>query len=182
MKLTHKKVCHELGTAKLVEHLIQDLFPPEEQEPIERLLKLAENPMVHFWAYYDEDTFCGMSYVVESEDTLFGLYLAVAREFQSKGYGTYIINDSRATFNGKNMVIHVEDPNQEVPNQEQRRRRIKLYERLGFKDTGYRINGGDTVFWLMSTDVNFKIEHYMKLMHDYSYGEYTPPVYKAESK
>ena len=51
---------------------------------------------------------------------------------------------------------------------------------IGYMDTGYRIDGGDTVFWLMSTNENFKIEHYMKLMHDYSYGEYTPPVYKAE--
>ena len=180
MKLTHKKVCHELITTEPVELLIKELFPPEEQEPIERLLKLAENPMVNFWAYYDEDVFCGMTYVVESEDTLFGLYLAIPKEFQSKGYGTYIINDTREAFNGKDLVIHVEDPHQEVSNQEQRRRRIKLYEKLGFKDTGYRINGGDTVFWLMSTAENFDISTYMKLMHDYSYGEYTPPVYKAE--
>ena len=180
MKLTHKKVCHELNTAKPVEALIKDLFPPEEQEPIERLLKLAENPMVHFWAYYDEDVFCGMSYVVESDETIFGLYLGVAKTFQSKGYGTYIINDTREYFNGKDMVIHVEDPNQEVPNQEQRRRRIKLYEKLGFKDTGYRINGGDTVFWLMSTAEKYDIGTYMRLMHDYSYGTYTPPVYKLE--
>ena len=114
MKLTHKKVCHELITTEPVELLIKELFPPEEQEPLERLLKLAENPMVNFWAYYDEDVFCGMTYVVESEDTLFGLYLAIPKEFQSKGYGTYIINDTREAFNGKDLVIHVEDPHQEV--------------------------------------------------------------------
>ena len=180
MKLTHKKVCHELNTTEPVEKLIKDLFPPDEQEPMERLLTLAKNPMVNFWAYYDGDVFCGMTYVVESEDLLFGLYLAVPREFQSKGYGTAIINDVKEAFNGKDYVIHVEDPDQECENREQRRRRIKLYERLGFKDVGWRINGDDTVFWLMSTKEHFHIDSYMKLMHDYSYGEYTPPVYKAE--
>ena len=180
MKLTHKKVCHELNTVEPVEYLIKDLFPPEEQEPIERLLKLAENPMVNFWAFYDEDVFCGMTYVVESKDTLFGLYLAIPKEFQSKGYGTYIINHIREILNGKDLVIHVEDPDQESPNQEQRRRRIKLYKKLGFMDTGYRINGEDTVFLLMSTAEDFKIKTYFDLMHDYSYGEYTPPVYKVE--
>ena len=180
MKLIHKKVCHELNTTEPVEKLIKDLFPPDEQEPIERLLTLARNPMVIFWAYYDEDLFCGMTYVVESEDLLFGLYLAIPRELQSKGYGTAIINDVKEHFNGKDYVIHVEDPNQECSNQEQRRRRIKLYEKLGFKDVGWRINGEDTVFWLMSTKADFHIDMYMKLMHDYSYGEYTPPVYKAE--
>ena len=180
MNLIHKKVCHELGTAEPVDLLIKDLFPPEEQNPIDYLLKLAENPMVNFWAYYDDDVFCGMSYVVESEELLFGLYLGIPKELQSKGYGTAIINDTRKAFNGKDFVIHVEDPHQEVPNQEQRRRRISLYERLGFMDTGYRIDGGDTIFWLMFTAKDFDIEWYMKLMHDYSYGEYTPPVYKPE--
>lgn len=180
MKLTHKQVCHELGTTEPVEHLIKDLFPPDEQEPIERLLKLSENSMVNFWAYYDEDVFCGMTYVVESKDLLFGLYLAIPREFQSKGYGTYIINDTREAFNGKDLVIHVEDPNQECLNRDQRLRRIKLYERLGFKDTGWRIDGDDTIFRLMSTKDNFEIKSYIDLMHDYSYGEYDPPVYKAE--
>ena len=180
MKLTHKKVCHELGTTAPAESLIKDLFPADEQEPMDYLLKLAENPMVNFWAYYDEDVFCGMTYVVESEDLLFGLYLAVPGQFQSKGYGTAIINDAREHLNGKDYVIHVEDPNQECDNQEQRRRRISLYERLGFRDTGWRINGDVTVFWLMSTKPDFHIDSYRKLMHDYSYGEYTPPVYQAE--
>ena len=181
MNFTRKKVCHELHTTEPVENLIKILFPPEEQNSIDYLLQLAKNPMVHFWAYYCEDVFCGMTYVVESDDTLFGLYLAVSPEFQSKGCGTAIINDTKASFPGKDLVIHVEDPNQTAPNQEQRRRRIKLYEKLGFKDTGYRINGTDTVFCLMSTADCFKIESYMKLMHDYSYGEYTPQVYTAEN-
>lgn len=180
MKLIRKKVCRELGTAEKVEELIKDLFPPEEQEPIDRLLKMAEDPMVHFWAYYDEDVFCGMTYVVVSEDAVFGLYLATPRGMHSKGYGTYIIDDTKETFKGKGLVVHVEDPTQEVANKEQRCRRVALYERQGFKDTGYRINGGDTVFMLMSTADDFKIEHYIDLMHDYSKGEYDPPVYKAE--
>lgn len=180
MQLTHKKVCHELNTTEPVEHLIRDLFPPEEREPIERLLKLAQNPMVNFWAYYDEDVFCGMTYVVVSDELVFGLYLAIPKEFQSKGYGTYIIKDTRESFPGRHFIIHVEDPDQVSQNQEQRHRRVKLYKKLGFKDTGYRIDGGDTVFLLMSTAEEFDIAWYMKLMHDYSYGEYTPPVYKAE--
>lgn len=39
------------------------------------LLGLAQRPMVSFWAYYDDETFCGMIYVVDSKETLFDAYV-----------------------------------------------------------------------------------------------------------
>lgn len=179
MNLNHKIVCHELGTAELVENLIQSSFPPDEQEPIERLLTMAEKPMVNFWAYFDDETFCGMIYVVESRDTLFVLYLAVEAELRSQGYGAAIIQDVRGVFGGKDMVLHVEDPYESPENTEQRIHRIRFYERLGFKDTGYRLSPEGTTFWLLSTAEDYQISTYMNLMYEYSDGEYTPPVYRA---
>lgn len=182
MNLTHKKICYELNTVKPVENLIKNSFPPDEQEPMEYLLDLATRPMVNFWAYYDDDNFCGMIYVVDSKETLFILYLAVPQELRSKGYGAKIVEDVRKQFGGKNIVLHVEDPNEveDAKKKEQRIRRIKFYERLGFKDTGYRINSDITTFFLISTEENFRISTYMDLMREYSYGEYTPAVYKAK--
>ena len=179
MNLNHKIVCHGLGTAELVESLIKSSFPPDEQEPIERLLTLAKKPMVNFWAYYDDDVFCGMIYVVESTDALFVLYLAVPDHLRSRGYGAAIIEDVRGIFGGKDMVLHVEDPNESPENADQRIRRIRFYERLGFQDTGYRLSPEGTTFWLISTAENYQISTYMNLMYEYSDGEYTPPVYKA---
>lgn len=95
MNLTKKKICYELNTVEPVENLIKSSFPPDEQESMELLLRLAEKPMVNFWAYYDDDMFCGMIYVVESKETLFVLYLAVPGELRSKGYGAAIIEDVR---------------------------------------------------------------------------------------
>lgn len=181
MNLTHKKICYECNNVAPVENLIKSSFPPDEQEPMERLLDLAQRPMVNFWAYYDEGEFCGMIYVVDSKETLFILYLAVPGELRSKGYGAKIVEDVRAQFGGKNVVLHVEDPacTQDEAKIHQRIRRIRFYERLGFKDTGYRINSEETVFFLISTEENFRISTYMDLMREYSYGEYTPAVYKA---
>lgn len=144
------------------------------------LLDLAQRPMVNFWAYYDDETFCGMIYVVDSKETLFILYLAVPSELRSQGYGAKIVEDVRKQFGEKNVVLHVEDPTEveDEKRKEERIRRIKFYERLGFTDTGYRIKSDTTTFFLISTEGEFRISTYMDLMKEYSYGEYTPPVFK----
>ena len=144
------------------------------------LLDLAQRPMVNFWAYYDDETFCGMIYVVDSKETLFILYLAVPSELRSQGYGAKIVEDVRKQFGEKNVVLHVEDPTEveDEKRKEERIRRIKFYERLGFTDTGYRIKSDTTAFFLISTEGEFRISTYMDLMKEYSYGEYTPPVFK----
>ena len=144
------------------------------------LLDLAQRPMVNFWAYYDDETFCGMIYVVDSKETLFILYLAVPSELRSQGYGAKIVEDVRKQFGEKNVVLHVEDPTEveDKKRKEERIRRIKFYERLGFTDTGYRIKSDTTTFFLISTEGEFRISTYMDLMKEYSYGEYTPPVLK----
>ena len=136
--------------------------------------------MVNFWAYYDDETFCGMIYVVDSKETLFILYLAVPSELRSQGYGAKIVEDVRKQFGEKNVVLHVEDPTEveDEKRKEERIRRIKFYERLGFTDTGYRIKSDTTTFFLISTEGEFRISTYMDLMKEYSYGEYTPPVFK----
>ena len=46
MNLTKKKICYELNTVEPVEKLIKSSFPPDEQESMELLLRLAEKPMV----------------------------------------------------------------------------------------------------------------------------------------
>lgn len=144
------------------------------------LLDLAQRPMVNFWAYYDDETFCGMIYVVDSKETLFILYLAVPSKLRSQGYGAKIVEDVRKQFGEKNVVLHVEDPTEveDEKRKEERIRRIKFYERLGFTDTGYRIKSDTTTFFLISTEGEFRISTYMDLMKEYSYGEYTPPVFK----
>lgn len=144
------------------------------------LLDLAQRPMVNFWAYYDDETFCGMIYVVDSKETLFILYLAVPSELRSQGYGAKIVEDVRKQFGEKNVVLHVEDPTEveDEKRKEERIRRIKFYEKLGFTDTGYRIKSDTTTFFLISTEGEFRISTYMDLMKEYSYGEYTPPVFK----
>lgn len=166
----------------LTEALIKSAFPPDEQEPMSALISMAQNPMVNFWAYYDEDTYCGFCYVVESPRILFVLYLAVPGELRSKGYGAAILEDVRARFGGKDIVLHVEDPDKNENKRTERERRIKFYERNGFSDTGWRIDNKDDCFFLISTAENFHIDMYMELMRLYSKGEYTPPVYLSEER
>lgn len=166
----------------LTENLIKSAFPPDEQEPMTLLTELAQDPMVNFWAYYDGEDYCGMCYVVESPRILFVLYLAVPDELRSKGYGAAILDDVRARFGGKDIVLHVEDPDKNEQKREQRIRRIKFYERNGFSDTGWRIDNKDDCFFLISTAENFHIDMYMELMYLYSKGEYTPPVYLPENR
>lgn len=180
MSLTFKNISYEEGNVDIVEKLIQSSFPPDEQESMEDLLKMAAKPMVNFMACYNDEEFCGMIYVVESSGTLFVLYLAVPDELRSKGYGAAIITAVRERFDNKDVVLHVEQPDKTKDNYEQRIRRIRFYEKLGFKDTGYRIDSEETVFYLMSTAKEYNVDTYMELMREYSGGTYVPKVYTVK--
>lgn len=116
--------------------LYETAFPKEEQIPYDDLKRLLKTMPIDFTAYYDDDTFIGLTMILNRPDFNWGWYFAVQEELRGKGYGQQILSSLKEQYADRPLVIDIESPRQEdAPNKEQRLRRYEFYKRNGFKDT-----------------------------------------------
>lgn len=129
-----KRGTHQYGVVK---KLFERAFPKAERLPMWLLLLLARRKGVDFEAYYDDDNFCGFSYIVENDDLAFILYLAVNDEMRSQGYGSRILECVKTKAGEKPIVLNIEPLDSNAENCEQRKRRLTFYEKNGYVNTGF---------------------------------------------
>ncbi len=130
--------------------LCASAFPPEEQLPFEMLVTLATRSEVNFIAYYDHDTFCGITFSAATENLLYLGYLATCANLRSQGYGSRILQEIERSAEGKTIVLEIESLDLvEASNYAQRQRRKAFYERNGFRDSGLRELDGGTRYDVM---------------------------------
>lgn len=107
---------------------MQMQFPPEELKPFNVFVKLLSEGKLECLGAYDNLTQVGYLIFAKADEFIWLDYIAVKKEFHSKGYGRKIL----ACF--KNMFLEVEKPCIENPDT---LRRIKFYESLGAKKLGF---------------------------------------------
>lgn len=117
---------------------------------------------MYFWAYYQYDEFCGISYLVSHEEMIFVLYLAVNNQVQSKGYGSAILETLKEKFQDKNITLNIERLDPEADNYEQRVKRLKFYQKNGFYDTDYTITDRGETFLTLTTSQSFSVEAFKR--------------------
>lgn len=134
------------------------------------LLLLARRKGVNFEAYYDDDSFCGFSYVVENDDLVFILYLAVNDEIRSRGYGSRILEYVKAKAGERPIVLDIEplDPNAE--NYEQRKRRLAFYEKNGYFNTGLILRESKEKYSILATVEDLDAKKLGELLRGFSFG------------
>lgn len=84
-------------------------------------------------AYYDGERLIGFSIVHSDRRFFFGIFLAIRAGLRGHGYGSAIMRDVLDRHDGKIGYFSVEAPDDSAPNAEQRRARIRLYERFGLR-------------------------------------------------
>lgn len=157
--------------------LMKTAFPANEQMPIWLLKLLAFQKGVEFDAFYDENSLCGISYTVEDKTMVFVLYLAVNDSIRSKGYGSRILQYVKEHTGEKNIVLNVEAIIPDVPNIEQRKNRIRFYQKNGIEDTGYTFADGGEVYSVLSSDpTHFQSQEYERLLKKFSLGLYQKKI------
>jgi len=168
----------KLKEYKEIKELILRSFPENEQFPMWLLRLLAIRKFVDFHAYYDGDSFCGISYTVSSKSLVFVLYLAVNDKIRSKGYGSAILQYIKSEFSGKTIVLNIEPLDVNADNYTQRIKRFEFYLKNGFVDTKYCIvdNGDD--YQILATTDNLSVEEYKSALKKLSLGFYAPQVRK----
>ncbi len=165
---------------KVVELLLES-FPEEELFPIWLMRLMALRKCIDFMAFYDGDEFIATGYSASTDKLIFGLYLAVRADKRSGGYGTRIIDLMRKKHAGKEFAFNIEVIDENADNIEQRKKRLKLYERLGFHLTDYVVIESGEPYSIMTDRETLNIEEYKKAVSKLSFGFVRPKIEKIEN-
>ena len=180
MKLKTKPVSKSLPEYMQIRLLIKRAFPKDEQLPMWLLRLLSTKKNIDFTAYYDENTFCGITYTVQNKNMAFVLYLAVNDEIRSKGYGSAILAQLKVGFKRKPISLNVETLDLNAKNYDQRVRRVAFYKKNGFLSTNQFLSDKKTKYLILSTAENFSAEDYQAVLRTFSCGLYTPKILHNE--
>lgn len=161
-------------------HLMKRVFPSDELFPIPFLLVQSFRRGIDFYAYYDNGVFCGISYTVRSRNLVFLLYLAVDESLHSKGYGSRILTAVTDSLQGLPIALNIEPVETEAPNYEARIRRLRFYERNGFKKSGYRMKDEKEEYQILTNTDAFDPEAYMDALRYFSISSEIPSVVKDD--
>lgn len=178
MELTYKRITKGLKEYKKFIALYEEAFPVSERVWPWYLLLMSKRSSVDHMAYYDGGKFCGFTYSVVSDDLVCVVYIAVKAELRSRGYGSAILSSLKEQYKGKIISLNVEVLDEEADNYEQRKRRIRFYQKNEMIDTGYRIKKESGDFYVFANSDSFKADMYRACMYRYSFGTYMAPIYK----
>ena len=152
---------------KALRRLYGTAFPVEEQIPYDDLIYLLDQLDIDYTAYYDGETFIGLTMVLRLQQYNWGWYFAVREELRGKGYGQEILSALLGKYrNGNPFIIDIESPLQaDAPNPEQRRRRHAFYVRNGLKDTPTARTFEDITYTIMTnSDAPFTQQGYDEIL------------------
>jgi GNAT superfamily N-acetyltransferase len=130
--------------------------------------------MVQFLAFYDNDQFCGMSYLFEDAEQTYILYLAVASSLRSGGYGSKILRWIETNSPSKNVSLNIEEVDEHFENYSQRVKRFKFYQKNSYRDTGMKIILMKDRYPILSNCTNFSKEKYQHILRKATFGLYKP--------
>lgn len=160
MNLSVKAIHRRMPDYKIIKDLYKRLFPREEQFPVILMEIMTAFKLIDAKAFYDAKQLCGFSYVIQQENVLFILYLAVNDKVQNKGYGTAILAYLKRMYPDKTIILDVEEPDDRAHNALQRRRRIEFYKKNGIYETKQFFLMRGVKYEILSTDVNFTKDDY----------------------
>ncbi|MBO5713755.1 MAG: GNAT family N-acetyltransferase [Clostridia bacterium] len=140
-----------------VKGLYLSAFPKHERLPY-FLLKISSLLKgVKFTEYYDNDLFCGFTFTVETDYTLYVFYFAIPENLRGKGYGTAILTHIKNAYPNKTVTLNIEPLTENCDNYLERVNRFNFYKRNGFYDSGYTVydvGGGFTVLYTKTNVIN----------------------------
>lgn len=108
---------------------MQKQFPQSELKSFAQFQKLFNSGCYFGYKAIDNDVFTGYVIVADFENIIWLDYIAVLKEFHSKGYGHKILKALKDVYKNKcGCILEVECPDENEPNT---LRRIKFYQNLG---------------------------------------------------
>ena len=104
-----------------------EAFPKNERKTLDAQTKLMSNPLYHYDIIIVDDKLIGFILWWNLDSVRFIDHFATAKSQRNKGYGRLII-ENFSHIDVKPVLLEVELPDSNI-----NKRRIKFYERIGFK-------------------------------------------------
>lgn len=165
-----KNVNSKLNEYEKILQIYKESFPENEKIPVWLLKIMAKRTSVDFLAFYDENIFCGFTYLIYNKNTTFVFYLAIDKNIRSKGYGSKILNWIIENNKENCIVLNIETVDTKYNNYEQRLSRQKFYLKNGFVDSKYKIIDKYEIYDVLYKGSNFSKSEYEELFKKFSFG------------
>ena len=122
---------HGLDMMRL-KRLYREAFPREERKPFSVIRRLEREGRSDILAFFDNGKFIGLAITVRRDERVLIDYLAVHRKMRGKGFGSSILRELINKYTPNSIFLEIERITDDAPNREERVRRKKFYENLGF--------------------------------------------------
>ena len=127
--------------AKQLKKLYKNAFPRAERKPLSLIKnRCKEGKMEVFAVISDACEFAGVVITALGESAVLIDYLAISTEVRSCGYGSQTLEILKKIYDGKKLIIEIEDPDVPSKNREQRIKRKNFYLKNGFKPLDFKIS------------------------------------------
>lgn len=128
-------------------------FFKDERFPFWILKRCAKEENVQLNEILDGDKFIGMEYIINCENYVYLMYLAVDKNIREKGYGTKILNDLVKKHN--NVILSIERPDKNSSTEKNRRK--EFYLRNGFYEMNKFIEDNGIHYEILCTKKDYII-------------------------
>ena len=135
-----------------IKALYESAFPENERKDFRFFLTNSEEvgAALEMLAVYDEALLVGFVIMLNSGDISHILYFAVNEKLRGKGYGSQILQTIHNSKPGQRFIADVEKPEHTCGNHEQREKRIRFYDRNGYKMTDVEYRWQDEDYLILS--------------------------------
>ena len=146
---------------KKVNDIYKKSFPKDERY-------LSLNNMIRadstdLYCLIENDNLYGIIYLIGNRTSLFILYLAINSEYQSKGYGSYLLKWCLNKYKDKKIFLNIEELNEEKSDLEIRKKRLEFYLKNGFYLTNIMSKDNKENFHVLSNQKNVDLDEYIEL-------------------
>lgn len=157
-----------------------EAFPVDERLPSAEFLGVASKYGCLVYAAYDNGEMVGFTAIAPDDELgmAFLWFLAVDPDRRGGGYGSEIIDILKRKFPGSQLVLDMERVDDaSAPNTEQRRRRLRFYERNGFSRAMVGISYLGMNLEIMSTDPPFRLDDFRAMLRKLPASGFSPVIY-----
>ena len=116
--------------------LYREAFPKYERKPFSVIKKLEMEGRGDVLYLEENGRFLGMATTVRRGDLVLIDYFAVRRKIRGQGFGSRMLREIIDRYTPRGVFLEIERISDDAPNREERERRKKFYERLGFSSMG----------------------------------------------
>lgn len=120
--------------------LYESCFPDNEKKPWEFMLQKQQEQKMELLSVVEDDQVTALCFLAFHDQYVLLDYLAVHPAHRNQKLGSKIVKELLERYPDKKLVVEIEDTYQIHPEQFDRIRRKKFYERCGLHAMNYRIN------------------------------------------